>query len=441
MIFRFALLAIQWCSYLLLSRNLEEDWAYTGIGYSPPGLLTVVLAVTLLLVVASVMPTFVSRPSGIALWLLCSFVVTPTLAVSAANPQFSQTVRITAAVIVVGGFLVLALLVRGRVIPLRVTNRGYTSRSTFSFLVASLAITAIATIVLGYGIATFDLSFTNVYERRLVVRELSPPFPGAQYSTGWLKSVLVPLLVILGVQWSRRSLLLLASVGVLVIFAFNGEKAAFVFPVVAVVVLAALRWGRTGSRLPLFGSLITGILIVLPVIVGWVFPASRVDYLVTRRFGLTPGVLNQYYVEYASEFGYSNFDQIWARAPSIGSRVGDWLDPAGGLNANANLWADGYASGGFVGVAILIVLFALVLRFLDKLAASREVVAASAILGTACLTFVNGYFFTTLLTGGIVLVAVLVWLMPDPRFQEVLNGRQSGGNALSSATDRELTQG
>ena len=189
---------------------------------------------------------------------------------------------------------------------------------------------------------------------------------------------------------------------------------------------------RSQSEDPRFGALLTFGLIAMPTMVGWVLPTSQIDYLVTRRFGLTPGILTHYYVQYVEEGGFTWFSQSWARvfrpvqdSSSVGMRVGEWLDPGSGLNANSHLWADGYVSAGFVGVVLTTLLLVIVLRVFDRMAASRDRVVAGVTLGSVALAYVNGYFHTSLLTGGVLFALVLVWMMPDPRYVEPRGGPSS----------------
>ena len=189
----------------------------------------------------------------------------------------------------------------------------------------------------------------------------------------------------------------------------------------------------------MFGMSLTA-LIVVPVAITWLFPQANLDYLVTRRLGLVPGSLTHIYVQYASEQGFTKFAQSWLRwffepseRASLGTRVGDWASSGSGLNANANIWAEGYASAGLVGVVVNSILLALILILFDKMAASRDLTVATGVFVAVSFAYVNGYIHTSLLTGGVLLALLLVWLMPDPRWR---GGRRARAETVDAVTSR-----
>lgn len=436
---RMLLLVVQLVSYAVLSRNLEESWSYTGVGFQVPGPWSVVLALLSCALVAAALPSAVQRPSDSALWLLASFVVTPTLAVSAVNPLFTWSTRATASASVVVGFLVVAWLCRPNGRAFEVKGPGYLSRTLFAALVVAMAVAAIATIALGYGLSAWDLSLGDEYVRRLAAQQTVSPFPGANYLQGWLLSPLIPFLTVMGLQWKMKPLLFVVLTSVILIWGFDGQKVAFVYPAIAVMIWMSMR--RSQSGIPWLGALLTFGLIVLPTTIGWVLPTSQIDYLITRRFGLTPGILTHYYVQYVEGSGFTLFSQSWARiigpgedSTSMGIRVGEWLEPGSGLNANAHLWADGYASAGVLGVVVTGLLLVVVLRLFDRVAVSRDALVAGATLGTVALVYVNGYFHTSLLTGGVIVALALVWAMPDPRYSAAREGSESHDDELLTQT-------
>ena len=74
-----------------------------------------------------------------------------------------------------------------------------------------------------------------------------------------------------------------------------------------------------------------------------------------------------------------------------------------------------YASAGILGVAIVSLLLGMVLRAFDKIASNRDPVIAGATLGMACYSLTNGYFHSSLLTGGLIFGAALMLALPPPR--------------------------
>jgi hypothetical protein len=417
---RLALLISQWILYGLLSANLERAYGYTKIGFEGPSAVAVVLSIGALGLVAVALPSKVTLPSQAALWLLATFIVVPTLSVAASNPNFETGTSMTAALVVMIGFLVTTSITKvsgkpkAQVFQLRtaVTRRGY------MLLIAAIATIAIVTVFLAIGPRALDLSFSSETERRLAARLATAPFPGAFYLTTWLKTVLVPLLVVLGLEWKKYALIVFAILGAVSVFLFSGEKAAFVYPFIAVLLFGSLRLSRKRPSRPWFGILLTGGVIAIPMVLSLIIPKSGIDIYVTRRFGLVPAQLTHTYVEYTDSFGFTFFRQSFLRflggdTRTMGVRVGQWLDSTGELNANAHAWADGFGSGGWAGLLLIAIFLGLLLTFLDSLSLSRDAIVSTAVLGTVCFAFVNGYFHTSLLTDGVIFSVLLVTGIPS----------------------------
>lgn len=436
MILRLLILWFQWGIYALVSYQLEDRYAYEGIEFEAPGPITLVVSMVLLLIPAAVLKSAVRRPSEIALWFLASFVTVPTLVVAAVNPTVTPQVGWSAGGAVLLGLLVAAGVSRRRGSP---TGFDFVSRMTkggFIAFITSVSLIAIVTIVVGYGIAGFDLTFGDEYVRRLAARESPVPYPGANYLVAWYKAVLIPLTFVLAVVWRRFSLGALGVFGSLLIFSFTGEKSILVTPVLALLLVVALRRSAQGDGRPWLPGLMSLGLLAAPMLLTRVWPSLGLDVLVTRRIGLVPGLLTARYVEFAQMEGFTRFSQSWLKpfslgddSQSLGLRVGDWLHPGAGMNANANLWADGYVSAGLFGVVLVSLLLGLTLRVFDRIATARDPIIAGATLGITCLVFTNGYFHTSLLTGGVIFGAALMLALPT-------DGEHSiNGGGLSRRSD------
>jgi hypothetical protein len=437
---RLTILGAQWLFYGLLASRLESDYSYDRIAFHFPTLGKLLFSLVCLALVARLLPSATAKPSDIALWLTASFVVVPTLSVGAVNPLFSHEVKVLSAAVVLSGFVTTALVTRARPSFGKLLATRNPALDVYLKAVVAATILAIGTIIYGFGIRSINLRLSGEYERRLIARTLDPPYPGAFYVVSWLKAVLVPLLLILGLRLRRPLLIIVSMVGVVAIFSFSGEKAAFVYPAVAGVALASVVLARRGKSVPWLGVLLTLGALILPLLVSYFVSGWRLDVLISRRFGLVPGIHSHNYVEYAERAGFTNFQQSFFRVinssadtRSTGIRVGQWLDPSGSLNANAHLWADGYLSGGLLGVLFVSLLLAIVLRAYDALARSRDSLIAVSALGTVTFVYVNGYFHTSVMTDGIAVMWLLIWLLPSLRDSGVVR-RVAGRPSISVPT-------
>jgi hypothetical protein len=80
--------------------------------------------------------------------------------------------------------------------------------------------------------------------------------------------------------------------------------------------------------------------------------------------------------------------------------------------ANVGLFADAFANFGFVGCAVFAVLFALVLKVLDAVSRATDARAAAALVAVQAFQLVNVGLLTTLLSNGLALTIVVLWLFP-----------------------------
>jgi hypothetical protein len=352
------------------------------------------------------------------MWALASYVVVPVLAYATFSPLFDQLIGAKSVATVWLGFGIAAALLRPNTAPkvqLPKSNLA-TPRSYTQLLILSGAILTVL-LVVGYGVTELSLGFDDVYQRRFEARAQSAPFPGADYLIRWLGVPIIPLLLAVGLRRKSFVAISLAIVASLLIFSHNGAKSI----IYAAPVIVALYWSltrRNKDNAPWWGIVVTGT-IALPLLFDLLLSSSSGSYLVTRRLGLSPAVLTNHYVEYTDGSGHSYFTQHvfkWlipsADRESPGFVIGEYLRSESQSNANANLWADGYFSWGFLGVIIISLAFVVVMRFADKLAMSRDFVVATVAIGATFATLTDGYLPTFLVTGGGLLVLLLIWFMP-----------------------------
>ncbi len=91
------------------------------------------------------------------------------------------------------------------------------------------------------------------------------------------------------------------------------------------------------------------------------------------------------------------------------------------MESNANLWADAYANFGYIGIIVFSLLLAFVLWLYDSMAFGCDKRLAALVIGLPAFALANTGLLTTLLTNGIGLVMLLVYLMP-PRLNEHSRG-------------------
>lgn len=420
MLTRFALLVVQWLSYAALAAGLQSSEAYNNIRFEVPSALGVLVSAACLALVAFILPSALKRPSDGVLWAFASLLVVSTLTVATTNPSFGEGTRVAAATAAVAGFVVAALVVRTESVPFAV-RPDRLDRQTFGALIGSLVLIGGALVVFAFGVKDFSLDFGSVYDRRLDARSAGTSVPGAGYLVEWVGNPLLPLLLCMGIYWRRHWMLVLAGATAALLFAFSGEKSVvYSLPLILVLYGAHVR-GRKGDTRPWFGLALTA-LIAIPTFVGVAGGSWSLAYSLPRRAGYVPGVLAAEYVEYTDNHSPTFFMHSWLKLVSSdavegpGQAIGRTYYHAE-TNATASLFSDGYFSAGLLGVILVAIGGGLVIRLSNKLAISRTAMVAVPVLTFSCWTLTEGYLHTTLLTGGIAVALLLVWLSPDPRNQ------------------------
>ena len=86
----------------------------------------------------------------------------------------------------------------------------------------------------------------------------------------------------------------------------------------------------------------------------------------------------------------------------------------GGINVNSGLWAtDGIAAFGIVGIIISSIICSFIFWVLDSASVGLNPKFVSLSLGFIAMTFPNTSLFTNFITGGLFLVILNVYLLPD----------------------------
>ena len=137
---------------------------------------------------------------------------------------------------------------------------------------------------------------------------------------------------------------------------------------------------------------------------------------------VVPGLLTTYYWEYFSSNPYFMMtDSIigtflpfgplynYPKARLIGYEYFNNIES----NANANIWASGFADFGYPGMIMVSILAALILKVVDSLGYKEKFVFASACSAAIGLGWVNGALHTSLLTNGVLGLILALWLYPS----------------------------
>jgi glycosyltransferase involved in cell wall biosynthesis len=288
---------------------------------------------------------------------------------------------------------------------------------TYSALLLLLAVISVATVLWIFGFPTGIPSLGAVYETRADFKEdLAAAGRFSGYAIWWTGQVVAPLLIAFGI-WSRRYALIgLGAAIFLLIYAITGFRSMIFGPLLLLGLLAGIQFVRSrfGVVAPAFGAAVIAVTSLLGAM-GWQLPLS----LLVRRLLIVPGQLLAYYYDFFSQhdtYALSHsvlgglIPQPFPVTPPV--LIGQRYFSQPGLNANGNLWADGMANFGLVGVFAASVLLAVLLLLLDAAAKTKPLGVVGPAAGMSFWAVTNSGILTSILTHGIGLFIGLAWLLP-----------------------------
>jgi len=430
-------LSLHWV-YLHL---VTEPFAYAGFTYRAATLQTTLATAGTTCLVALTLPPRPSRVSHVVLLVLFVVAVAPAMLMVAYTGYVRGADAVLATLAVGAGFAVATLgmsLLDGRAARVAEDARSPTGRAasptTSPTTRRRLRPGTLAWVVCGvhsaltYGLmaATTGLSLhlvalDDVYDVRAAYKEEVLAGSGALgYLLSGQANVVNTLVIARGLSRRNVPLVVLGVLGQLVLYSGTGFKTIlFSFPAVLAVALATgLLRRRTAA--------VRAAWLAAPVAL--MAAAAAADdlqgglvwtSLFTRRFLITPGVLTSVYVDFFGDNPPAMLGQSvlrwWVDYPydrSIPLEVGQYLQPGGALAANANLFADGFANFGVLGVVGTGVALLLFLRVVDHVSRGLPLAVGAMVMVMPSITLSNTSLPTAMLSHGLVIGALVLALAP-----------------------------
>jgi len=397
---------------------LSPVWAYLGyVAYGKP-ILYKGLAMAFALVPSLWVPLQLQRPSQIIYWFLYLLVYIPTMVVPLYALRMEPIQLAQLHIAVFAAFLVLYLFM---LLPIARLPRLRLSWAQYGLIVGAIGLGLASYITSVFGFEIRLLSFLDVYAVREEYKETVAVAAGLTgYAVAWLGNAVNPLLMALGLVYKRYLVFALGLLGQAFIYSITGYKSIALSVALFIALLIVTRkngkqfgvlmaWGATGM---------VGIASVLGMATG----IKLITYLTVGRLIVTPGMLTGYYFDFFSTHpkvtmsdgvlsAISTYPYEMAPDRVIGSVYRG--DPE--VHANANIWADAFANFGLTGILVFTCFLGIYMWLLDSAAHGRNRRVATLIVGVPAITLSNTALETSLLTHGIALVLILVYLMPRDR--------------------------
>lgn len=409
--------------------------AYTGLTYGFEWSSSALVCLMFALLPLAWLPIDISRPSQMVLWFLYVMVVLPCGVVPVLTGKFDDAILLRVAATITSAFGLLcaiASLPAIRVPRIQLSDRQYDEVVLVVFGALFMGCVGL------FGIPSRIPTLADIYGlRELIGQEFAEYGRLAGYVVQWFGKALTIVLFVRGVSRRRAWMVAVALMGQLYIFALLAEKALFFSLFFVGIVYLLVRGERNRFGLKILGGTLAVVAVGLIEVI-W-FGSELVLWMSLRRLLVTPGINTAYFFEYYTYFSekvYYAYNVIGRILP-IDAPYGYDYSPSRMvgmtyvtyaenfvINLNVNLWGEGYADFGTAGVFIATMILGVVLWTYDSVSRPVPLRISTSILAVSVVGLVDGSLYTQLMTNGLLLLLVLVYLQPRRQKSGALGSRK-----------------
>jgi hypothetical protein len=403
------------CTFTVIYRWVViPTWGYEGF-HQRATLLRQLAAGMLASLPGLWMPIKLERPSQVVYWMLYLLIIVPTCLVSmwALEDQSSGPAVLSSCL--VGLFALMGLVYRVPLLPLpQLLLRRY----EFGVLLVLMSTIFYAFLMSSFGFQFHFVSFADTYSVRAEYQATLEQAPVlVAYAISWQAWVINPFVMAMGLRWRRPSWLLIGVLAQFAIYSISAFRSMFFSAALLLYLLWVMSSEWTfGTRFAMTWSAVFASAGALQYFGLALTPAA----FITVRMTALPGLLTGYYYEFFSShphalLGHSVFKSFvgYPYAVQPPYLIASTYFHNSVMESNANLWADGFANFGYAGLVIASLLLGFVLWLYDSMSSRQDKLFAALAIGLPAFALANTGILTALLTNGIGLAMVLIYLMPS----------------------------
>jgi len=366
------------------------------------------------------MPVELRRPSQVVYWLLYLFVLVPACLVLVYALDDQSGGPLLLATCLVSMFALTGMVYFLPLLPLR---RIHLESYELGVVLALLSTIFYSLMVATFGLQFRYVSFEDIYSVRAHFANTLNQAPAlVAYAIDWQAWVINPFVMAIGLRSRRMSWVLAGAVGEFAIYSISAFRSMFFSAAFLLYLLWATRSDKTfGARLAASWTAIFAGVGALQFFGYGLIPEA----LVGVRMAALPGLLTGYYYEFFSShpqvhLGHSIFKSFvtYPYAVEPPYLIGYAYFHNFAEDANANVWADAYANFGYTGIICFTMLLAIVLWLYDSVAVDRDMRLAVLVLAMPALALANSGLLTSLVTNGMGIAILLVYLAPSMAHEE-----------------------
>lgn len=404
-----------YCYVHVIGNNLA--FRSIGILANPPAPYSVLLALGFCFAPLLWLQRSIVRPSDFIILYLYVFLFIPTCIMMpfvSRSGVWEQFLFLLCASV---SFLLLQIIRYMRPLPLR--DLSITEPVLFEWIILSIGLIGVATLFLFGTIDFSNISFLDVYERRLVLLAENTGGSIVFYTANWAALAVSPLLIIYGLDQRRLMMVGVAVAVAGIAFLATSFKSHLSIPIFTAIYYLSLRF---------FGLQWSWVVIVLSAIL-----ISAISLLIDAAINDIPlvtwslqfrlignnGFLSAHYLDFFYDMPKGLFADSFGRfftepnyPQPIAIVVGEGFSGVRDNHANANLWADGFGNLGFAGILFAGLELMVFLWLLDSVAAGKRLILGVAAGVPLAFSLANTSVHSTITSNGALLLLLLLMLMP-----------------------------
>lgn len=363
-----------------------------------------ILGLALVLPLGILVGVRIRRGGDIVLFLMFFMSIMPTIVLACLVPDEGVWHGLLALIL---GFLLTCACYRIK-LRLSVFRVAHLGQGWVLLLVMAIALCMV--LYNSFGYIPDLVSFFDVYGRRAeYVSSLENINPIVGYIIMWLQFLILPitfLYAIYGFKMGKYGLAaifaLVTSSITLLIYAYTALKSSVLMFALLGFILIFFSRERDFFRALLFIAFGVAACKLISLLPG----GDYVYYHTLRRLIISPALDGYFYIQYFDTW----FNAEIPRAEHAATIANVYYGTNG--NANAGVYPSLYASDGYLGIILGSIALGFFLKLCDSLLKSTHRIFAIGVIGTYGYVLVNAHLFTSMLSYGLGLVPLLVWLLP-----------------------------
>jgi len=402
--------------YIEYQPMLEIKWKFL---YNIRSDFEVVLSYLFLLIISYTIPIYTNKPSKFILFILFLF----SYISASSYIIFNNQIDFSPFVVLSLFFFIMSLLLRIDTS----TNTNITLKKTLvrkKYII--LGVVLIVSLLTFIQIKTFGFTLNppnllNVYEVREAYKNSMGRFSG--YATTWTANVFAVFLFAYGVINKKIIFIMIAFILDLYIYSITGMKSTLFS--LAFVTLTLVGYKLLKEYISIF--FISFFLFANSAILLFLHydMVKTIGILFTRRLFMVTAQIFFFFTDYVKTHSYDYFAQNLPFSLFMTSHyekkipylIGNEYYGIPELAANSNIFGDFYFNLGAFGLFILLILFYIILKFIDNIALGKNNYITFSLFVMPSFAMTNSAFFTSLLTHGFLIAIFVLYFYKDKEYK------------------------